>query len=278
MGDFRFKRLNRHRTGGSGDNLVLSIPPPKSRTGKVHFCCPAAGCTPSIFQLGDSDGGAVARADLIRRHPGTDGITCPYCGQDGGDSEFLFRGDIKAARDWIGWAVQQDAADYLADAMGQMARRVNRSSPGGMFSLRFEVSRGRREPPPFVWREDLLRDLTCDNCSRRYGVYAVALFCPDCGARNIQVHFAREVELVRQQLQLATRVEDEWGQELAYRLLGNAHEDVLTAFETYLKTLYRFLVRKRLPDLSAELCGKKAIGNRFQNVQRGCHRTFKCGH
>lgn len=59
-------------------------------------------------------------------------------------------------------------------------------------------------------------------------MFAIALFCPDCGAPNLALHFARETELVGQQVDLA---ESQDRQELAYRLLGNAHEDVLTAFE-----------------------------------------------
>ena len=60
---------------------------------------------------------------------------------------------------------------------------------------------------------------------------AVSLaFCPDCGAPNIHLHFAREVVLVREQVELAVSLASDQ-RELAYRLMGNAHEDVLTAFE-----------------------------------------------
>jgi hypothetical protein len=45
--------------------------------------------------------------------------------------------------------------------------------------------------------------------------------------------------------------------------MGNAHEDVLTAFEATLKAAYARLVRKHLPDQAEKLC-KKAIGNAFQ--------------
>jgi len=51
--------------------------------------------------------------------------------------------------------------------------------------------------------------------------------------------------------------------------MGNAHEDVLTAFETTLKTVYRYLIRERLPERAETLCRKKAIGNAFQSVARG---------
>jgi hypothetical protein len=44
---------------------------------------------------------------------------------------------------------------------------------------------------------------------------------------------------------------------------------VLTVFETYLKTVYRFLVKRRLPEEEANLTTRRAIGNKFQNIHRG---------
>jgi hypothetical protein len=123
---------------------------------------------------------------------------------------------------------------------------------------------------PRAWREDLLRNLACDICGREYGVYAIGLFCPDCGCPNVHVHFKREAELIRQQIELAQSVESDGKQELAYRLIGNAHEDVLTTFETYQKTVYKYLAKQMFPaEESEKLISKKAIGNRFQNVNRG---------
>ena len=135
--------------------------------------------------------------------------------------------------------------------------------------------KGLNTPRPFFQREDLLRDLTCDVCQRRYGVYAIGLFCPDCGAASLHVHFARETALAAQQIEIAQAIESELGSELAYRILGNAHEDVVTALETYLKTAYRFLVRKRFSTPEAlQFCSKKAIQNSFQNIERG-QRLFR---
>lgn len=138
-----------------------------------------------------------------------------------------------------------------------------------MISIRMQTTRGAQSPKPRPYREDLLRTLTCDVCARRYGVYAIGLFCPDCGAANVIVHFARELQLIRDQAALSQIAADDRRVELAFRLLGNAHEDVLTAFETYLKTIYRYLVTKRTPAQASELCSKKAIGNSFQSIERG---------
>jgi len=127
----------------------------------------------------------------------------------------------------------------------------------------------RRRPKPLVIREDLLRSLGCDVCARSYGVYALALFCPDCGSPNVALHFRREIELVEEQITLADELDAQGRVEIAYRIMGNAHEDVLTAFEATLKTVHAHLVRTHLPAQLEKLIGKKAVGNAFQNVERG---------
>ncbi len=88
-----------------------------------------------------------------------------------------------------------------------------------------------------------------------------------CGAPNIHLHFARETQLVREQVELAGKLGEE-RHELAYRLMGNAHEDVLTAFEATLKTVYSYKVAKQ----QAFAADVKPVGNAFQNIERGRKR------
>src|SRR5258706_442999 len=116
-----------------------------------------------------------------------------------------------------------------------------RKLSGGLFGINMSVRRSKASPPLAI-REDLLRDLTCRVCDRNYGVYAIALFCPDCGTPAVAAHFSRELELVGKQADLAIKTQEE-DPELSYRLLGNAHEDILTAYETAQKTVYQYLVR-----------------------------------
>lgn len=47
-----------------------------------------------------------------------------------------------------------------------------------------------------------MRELVCDHCGHHYGVFATGLFCPDCGAPKLRLHFARETELVADQAAL----------------------------------------------------------------------------
>jgi hypothetical protein len=112
-----------------------------------------------------------------------------------------------------------------------------------------------------------LRDLCCDACGRRYGVFAIGLFCPDCAAPNLLTHFSREVELIVEQISLSEKAREDGKQEFAFRLLGNAHEDVLTSFETYLKTTHRHLALAAGVEIAADKT------NRFQNMDRA-RRAF----
>jgi len=282
----RLKRLERFRTGGTGTKMKLGIPLPNSAKGLVLMTCPNPACVPSRFQLGGPAKGSDGQPAAIpaglraaaRRDVGQSAITCPYCGADHDLQAFISDEDRKYALKVVRWAATQDAADHLADAFKKMCREVNaRSSRGGMFSMRMSFKRGSRPPAPRAHREDLLRHVQCPVCTRKYGVYAIALFCPGCGAPNLSVHFAREVELLREQVSLASKAGDEDKDELAFRILGDAHENVVTAVETYLKHIHAFLVRRRFPAEAEEQFSKKVVGNAFQNVQKARALYAKLG-
>lgn len=267
MKDFRLRRLERHRVGGSGDRMELSYPAPRSPSGKVYHYSPNPDAVPRLFLIGDApDERQIAseHRPRLRREPGPGETVCPYSGMSAPDADFVHLDDIEAIKKQIEWELAADVQDHLAD----MAKDFNRRQPrNSLINIKMDV-KPRRRLRPLAIREDLLRDLDCDICRRAYAVYAIALFCPDCGAPNLALHFRREVALVAEQIGLA-QAQDEAGRpELAYRLMGNAHEDVLTAFETALKTVYRYVVRARLPEQAEALCAKKAIGNAFQNIDR----------
>jgi hypothetical protein len=265
MSDIRFRNLEKYKVGGTGSEMQLSVPVPFSPTGKTYRECPDTDCSPRLFQMGGApDGRCIAEEHkkLIRREPGFDGTTCPYCSHEDTDRTFMADMDIAAAKDQVGYALQRDVHDWLKN----MTRDFNRKVGRGLLSVSMKVTSPPPSPPAVI-REDLLRALRCPICSREYGVYAIALFCPDCGAPALASHFSREIELVGRQLQLAASKEDT-DPELSYRLLGNAHEDVLTAFETAQKTVYRYLLKARLPERYDELCLQRVIGNAFQNMER----------
>lgn len=189
------------------------------------------------------------------------------------DEEFIHADDIEAVKKHIVWLAGNDLNNYLADWTKDFNRKHSR---GGFISMSMK-HKARHSPKPLAIREDLLRSLDCLICGREYGVYALALFCPDCGAPNVALHFRREIELVGQQIELADKLDEEGNVEIAYRLMGNAHEDVLTAFETTLKAIHAQLIRTHLPDDVEKLTGKKAVGNAFQNIERGRKKFEKLG-
>src|SRR6266511_1659794 len=263
MSDFQFHNLERYRTGGTRDRMELSVPIPKTPDGKANQRCPDPDCRPGLFQLGSAPKERPSEQhERMRRSPGEGDTVCPYCATMRPDPEFVDPADIEAVKQEIAWAAEQD----VRDALKGIARDFNREMPsGGLISVSMTVD-GPGRPRPIARREDLLRDLTCPICGRQYGVYAIGLFCPDCGGANLTTHFAQELELVRQQTELADQRRGEGKRELAYRLLGNAHEDVLTAFETYQKTVFRFLALRcgNREQLLKRFGGK----NWFQNIDR----------
>jgi hypothetical protein len=272
MSDFRLKRLEALRTGGTREKMELSFPLPKSPKGRVQRYCPSTECAPRRFQLGDAPASqriAEEYQQFVRRQPATPGVTCPYCGKDGEDGAFNAPEDIEAANEYVKWAAYQDAADHFDG----IARDFTRQLKNSFLPISMTIQHSNK-PEPYAWREDLLRGLTCDLCGRSYGVYAIALFCPDCGGRNVHVHFGREVELVGKQVELSMHAEAQGDEELGYRILGNAHEDVLTAMETYLKTIFLFLAKRRCNvDLLGKLEKEARRGNPFQRIDR-CSALF----
>ncbi len=250
--------------------MELGIPPPRTPDGRVYRFSPNENAHPRHFVLGDATRPESVSDEMRSRmklDPGSSQTVCPYSGIIADDHEFTHPDDRQAAIDVVKHAALTDMEDEIARMFDGFNRRQSRNS---MIRLEAKVTK-RFRPRPRFYRGDLLRELECDHCGRDYGVYAIGLFCPDCGAPNVQLHFAREVELVDAQVTLADSLEPE-KEELAYRLLGNAHEDVLTAFEATLKTVFFFgwaSAHNNQPP--------PKIGNDFQNVERGQRRFAQLG-
>lgn len=262
----RFRNLGQYKVGGTGSRMELAVPSPTTPGGRVYRYSPNPDAHPRHFVLGRRPNTfeiAPEHRARMRVEPGRETV-CPYSGRIGEQQEFTHPDDLEAAKEVIGHAVMQDAQAALADMFKGAARKS-----GG--TLRFEPSRRPPKPRPRFSRSDLLRELVCDHCGQDYGVYAIGLFCPGCGASNLRLHFAREADLVRTQVELAegqaTRSE-----ELAYRLLGNAHEDVLTAFEATLKTVYLFGIVQRTGAPPT-----RPPRNDFQNIEKTRARYAELG-
>ncbi|HET9916586.1 MAG TPA: hypothetical protein VFQ89_05715, partial [Candidatus Binatia bacterium] len=267
----RFKNLESYRIGGVGSDMQLGIPLPKTPDGRVYRYSPNENAHPRLFLLGDRVEGFALPETMSARMshmPGTPGTICPYSGTLDEDDAFTHPDDVAAAQEVVAHAAAAD----VAEAFHGMFADLGRKFAGNKFVKIKPGPQPHPKPRPRFARRDLLRELVCDECGRDYGVFAISLFCPDCGAPNIHLHFAREAMLVREQVEMAGKLGAEQG-ELAYRLLGNAHEDVLTAFEATLKTVYLYKLTTRPAD-APEV---KPVGNAFQNIERGRKRFAEFG-
>ncbi|KKM80709.1 hypothetical protein LCGC14_1337160, partial [marine sediment metagenome] len=248
--------------------MQLAIPLPQTPDGRVYRYSPNEIAHPRHFVLGNREAGFVVeehKRERMRQEPGTTKTVCPYSGVIGDDGDFTHPKDQEAAIKIVKHAAMQDVESALSD----MLKGVAQKSRGG---ITFKPGARTRRPNPQFGRRDLMRLLICDCCGRDYGVFAIALYCPDCGAPNIALHFGREVELVLQQARIAEDLGED-RQELAYRLLGNAHEDVLTAFEAVQKVVYVHRVSKE----ESGVVPAKPVRNDFQNVERAQKRYAEFG-
>lgn len=267
----RMKNLETYRTGGTSANMQLGIPVPLTPDGRAYRYSPNEQAFPRHFVLGNRMPGFPVPETMSSRMthmPGQPGTVCPYSGILDDDDAFIHPDDKAAAIDTVRHAAMEDVTAAFHDMFSDLGRKFGSSK-------HVKIQAGSRKPArpkPRFARKDLLREIVCDECGRDYGVFAISLFCPDCGAPNLHLHFAREVDLVRQQVELAERLEHDQG-ELAYRLLGNAHEDVLTAFEASLKTAYLHRVSVR-PANSPPI---KSVGNAFQNIEKAQKRLAEFG-
>lgn len=262
----KYKNLERYRVGGTDSNMKLAIPLPRTPSGRAYRYSPNEDAHPRHFLIGDVvadheiENAARARMKL---EPRSNQTVCPYSGIIAADDEFTHPDDRQAGIETARHAAEEDLRSLVDDMFADLGRKFSSSK-----SISFKPGPKRQpKPKPHFARSDLLRELVCDHCGRDYGVFAIALFCPDCGAPNVRLHFERERTLVGAQVDLA-EAQGEGLEELAYRLLGNAHEDVLTAFEATLKTVYLHALGK---------APAKAPKNDFQNIDRAKKRYAEVG-
>lgn len=246
--------------------MKLGVPPPRTPDGRVYRLSPNVDAHPRHFVIGEVVADVTLTDDLRARmkiEPRTKHTVCPYSGTIADDDAFTHPDDVKAAVEMVKHAATRDIEEAVANMFKSAFKKS--SSRNGLISITANVKRGAPTPKPRFARQDLMRELVCDHCGRDYGVFAISLFCPDCGAPNVRLHFAREAELVDDQVSLAEQIESE-KEELAYRLLGNAHEDVLTAFEATLKVVYLY------GKTQSGTTSLPKVGNDFQNVDKALQR------
>jgi hypothetical protein len=98
-----------------------------------------------------------------------------------------------------------------------------------------KVKAGRPTPIRHYREKQLETEIVCINCTLRYSVYGVFAFCPDCGQHNSLQILDKNLEVVGKMLDLAAKAD----KELAEKLVENALEDCVSAFDGFGRELCR---------------------------------------
>ena len=166
--------------------------------------------------------------------------------------------------------IKHDVAADVSDWLGDWARDFNRRQPRSGFITMKMGHKPRHRPRPVCDPRGTCCAIFPAMSARAPTLFMPSRFTVPIAARPI----SRCISVVksrwytsnsRSPLSKTART----GLNLPFGSWVTPMKMSLTAFETTLKTVYRHLVRRDMPEHVAELCGKKAIGNAFQNVGHG---------
>lgn len=225
---------NLRRLGSS-----LSVPITADEHGFTGRECPQTDCD-GYFKI---EFGTGLKGEGLPCH-------CPYCGYVAGHDQFWTKEQIEYAK--------SIAIRRLTDAVHKDLKSLEFDhKPKGAFGIgiSMKVKPGHLPPVRHYREKQLETEVVCTNCTLRYSVYGVFAFCPDCGQHNSLQILDKNLEVVGKMLELALGSE----QTLAERLIENALEDCVSAFDGFGRELCRINAnRARYP--------AKAEGMRFQNL------------
>ncbi len=174
---------------------------------------------------------------------------CPYCGHSGDNNTFWTQEQLDYAKSV---ALQQ-----FTDALHSDLKSIEfEHRPRGGFGIGISVKFKPGAPVPIRhYREKVLEtEVVCDHCTLRYAIYGVFGWCPDCGIHNSLQILTKNLELARKQLVLA----DSQEKELAAHLIGDALENVVSAFDGF----------------GREACAAKGADIQFQNLAGARRRVL----
>lgn len=197
----------------------ISIPIPADENAFTGRECPQPDCE-GYFKI---ELGTGLKGEGLPCH-------CPYCGHAAGHDRFWTKEQIEYAKSVavrkITYALHRDLKKLEFD-----------HKPKGAFGIgiSMKVKPGRPTPIHYYREKQLETEVVCVNCTLRYSVYGVFAFCPDCGQHNSLQILDKNLEVVRKMLDLAAEEE----KELAEKLVENALEDCVSAFDGFGRELCR---------------------------------------
>ena len=155
---------------------------------------------------------------------------CPYCGHTGSHDEFWTQEQIQYAK--------SVALRNITNAFREDLKTLEFDhKPRGSFGIgvSMKVKPGPPTPIHYYREKELETEVVCTNCTLQYAVYGVFAFCPDCGQHNSLQTLEKNLVIVRKMLEFARNYE----RELAEKLIENALEDCVSAFDAFGRELCR---------------------------------------
>ncbi len=155
---------------------------------------------------------------------------CPYCGHTQSHNHFHTTEQIEYAKSM---AVRQFTDRFTQD----LKKLEFDHKPRGMFGIgiSMKVEPGQRSPIHRYRERQLETEIVCSSCTLCYAVYGVFAFCPDCGQHNSLQILDANLAIISKLLDLAEAAEPE----LASKLIENALEDCVSAFDGFGRELCR---------------------------------------
>jgi len=186
---------------------------------------------------------------------------CPYCGHTASHDHFWTKEQVEYA--------QSVALRQLTDAFQKDLKKLEFDhKPRGPLGIGFslKVKPGHLPPIRYYREKRLETEVVCSNCTLRYAVYGVFAFCPDCGLHNSLQILSKNLELVIKMLDMAMTTEVD----LATRLIENALEDCVSAFDGFGREICRIHANKLVDPIRAE----KVSFQNLEGAQRSLSELF----
>lgn len=235
------------------ETFDVSVPIRPDEEGMIGRECPQAGCE-KYFKVKGGTG--------INNNPV---MYCPYCCYKGTPREFFTKEQIEYAK--------SIALRHITDMIGKEFKKLERYSFKGSFlsmSIKFQATPA---PIRYYAEKQLQENVLCENCGCEYAIYGMFAICPDCGEHNLFQIFAKNLNLVKKQVELEGELYSKFGEnnraeidslmkDIGIKLVENACEDTVTVFESFFKKAYK-INKHKVADPSLAL-----QGNPFQSLDR----------
>lgn len=187
---------------------------------------------------------------------------CPYCGHTASHDQFWTKEQIEYAK--------SVALRKITDAFHKDSKKLEFDyKPRGSFGigLSLKVKPGKLPSIRYYREKRLETEVVCGNCTLRYTVYGVFAFCPDCGLHNSLHILSKNLELAVKMLDMAMTADAD----LAARLVENALEDCVSAFDGFGREICRVHAKKSDDPARVE----KISFQNFEGARKNLNELFK---